>query len=70
MEWWALSIILFGGMLFLLFLGVNIPFALGLTAVVGIFMVWDRPMIGMMTIATEAYIEARIIRLLRCRCLY
>ncbi|MFC1967359.1 TRAP transporter large permease [Chloroflexota bacterium] len=55
MEWWVLGIILFAGMLFLLFLGINIPFGLGFVAIIGIFLVWDNPVLGLMVIANEAY---------------
>lgn len=51
----AIGVAFFAFMLFVLFLGVNIPFGLGLVAVVGILLLWKDPTTGFITIANEAY---------------
>jgi len=55
MEWWLAAVIFFSAMLFLLFLGINIPFALGFVAVAGILILWNNPAAGFITVVHEAY---------------
>lgn len=55
MEWWVAGLSLFLGMFLLLFLGINIPFSLGIVSVIGIIVVWNNPIAGFIVVANEAY---------------
>ncbi len=57
MEWWLLCLLLFGGMLVLMFLGMNIPFSLGIMAVIGIFVTFRQPTAGFVIVINEAYLR-------------